>query len=98
LGDAQIGISNVPQVRLKKHEKNGWEVLDLRGPMNGHDTYRWEQDILHYLIVADAEFVGDQIAGKFTGFTESWIQESHPVTSLKMLMDEVDNFDLENRQ
>ena len=92
-GMLQIGISNVPQSRLQTHKKNGWEVLDLRGPMDGHDTYRWEQDILSYLIMANAEFVAGETQGKFTGFTESWMQDSHPIASIKMLMDEVDNFD-----
>ena len=95
-GMLQIGISNVPKDRLKTHKKNGWDVLDLRGPMDGHDTYRWEQDILLYLISTNADFVAGEIQGKFTGFTESWIQDSHPITSIKMLMDEVDNFDAKN--
>ncbi len=94
----QIGISNVPNARLQTHKKNGWEVLDLRGPMDGHDTYRWEQDILSYLMVTGAQFVGAEIAGKFTGFTESWIEESHPAASIKLLMDEVDNFDAKNME
>ena len=39
----QIGITNVPESRLGSHRKLGWEVLELRGPMDGHLTQQWEQ-------------------------------------------------------
>ena len=42
---AQIGITNDPDKRLGQHKKLGWEVLELRGPMDGHLTQQWETAI-----------------------------------------------------
>jgi len=34
----------------------------------------------------DANLAPDDVAGKFTGYTESWMQSSLPVKSIKELM------------
>jgi hypothetical protein len=36
----QIGITNVPEDRLNRHSKNGFELLELRGPMDGHIQHK----------------------------------------------------------
>lgn len=82
----QIGITNFPDDRLSTHTKLGWKVLELRGPMNGDLARQWEKDILAMLKHYKAEIGNSKIAGKFTGYTESWIQKSYPAESLKDLM------------
>ena len=81
----QIGITNVPDDRLSTHKRLGWEVLELRGPMDGDLARQWETDILRMLRKKKAVIANTEIAGKFAGYTESWIKESFPVRSLKEL-------------
>ena len=47
-GLLQIGITNAPETRLSKHEKAGWVLLDVRGPMNGDMTRSWEAADPHH--------------------------------------------------
>ncbi len=82
----QIGITNVPDDRLSTHKRLGWEVLELRGPMDGDLARNWETDILRVLRKKHAMVGSTEIAGKFTGYTESWMTASFPVSSLKELM------------
>jgi hypothetical protein len=85
-GLIQIGISNEPEVRLRTHSAAGWEVLEVRGPMPGDVTYQWEQDILHALQRRGVSLSPAHVAGKFSGYTEAWIQEDFPAKSLAELM------------
>lgn len=82
----QVGITNVPDDRLSTHKRLGWEVLELRGPMNGDLVRQWETDILRMLRKRDAVLGNAEIAGRFTGYTESWLQASFPIAHLKELM------------
>lgn len=82
----QIGITNVPDDRLATHKRLGWEVLELRGPMNGDLARQWETDILRILRMKKALVGTTEIAGRFTGYTESWLRNTYPVKSLKELM------------
>jgi hypothetical protein len=82
----QIGITNVPDDRLATHKRLGWEVIELRGPMNGDLARQWETDILRMLRTKKAVISNTKIAGRFTGYTESWTKNSFPVKSLKELM------------
>jgi hypothetical protein len=34
----QIGITNTPKARIKRHKSKGWDVIEVRGPMDGHLT------------------------------------------------------------
>ena len=83
----KIGISNSQDKRTDKHETRGWEVVEVRGPMDGLLAYEWEQSILRMLKNRGAELGREDIAGKFDGYTESWVADSFPVTSIKELMD-----------
>ena len=83
----QIGITNVPDDRLSTHKRLGWEVLELKGPMNGDLARQWETDILRMLRKKNAIVGSTEIAGRFTGYTESWTKNSFPVSSLKELME-----------
>jgi len=85
----QIGITNVPDERLSTHRRLGWEVLELRGPMDGDLARQWETDILGMLRRKNAVVGSTEIAGKFTGYTESWMKHSFPVRGLKELMESV---------
>ena len=82
----QIGITNIPDDRLSIHKRLGWEILELRGPMNGDLARQWETDILKMLRAKGANLGNHKIAGRFSGYTESWMKNSYPATSLKELM------------
>ena len=85
----QVGITNVPDDRLSTHKRLGWEVLELRGPMNGDLARQWETDILRMLRKKGAIVGTTEIAGRFSGYTESWMKSSFPASSLKELMEKV---------
>lgn len=78
----QIGITNFPEQRLATHRKLGWELQELRGPMDGHLTREWETDVLRYLRLQKAGLGPTHIAGKFTGFSEAWPQKNLPISSI----------------
>jgi hypothetical protein len=82
----QIGITNVPDDRLGSHRKLGWEVLELRGPMDGHLTAQWETAILRMLKANGADLSNSSIAGKFDGYSEAWSNSTFPVKSIRELM------------
>jgi hypothetical protein len=85
----QIGITNSPDDRLSTHKHLGWELLELRGPMNGDLARQWETEILRMLRRKKAIVGSTDIAGKFTGYTESWMKASFPANSIKELMENV---------
>lgn len=86
----QIGITNKPEQRLNKHQKLGWELINLRGPMDGLLAQQWETAMLRYLKKAGAKLAPSYIAGKFDGYTECWTTESFRVSSLKELMEQTE--------
>ena len=89
----QIGITNFPDQRLNNHKKLGWEVLELRGPMDGHLTQQWETAILRMLKSKGADLSNEKIAGKFDGYSEAWTKATFPVESIKELMRLTDEFE-----
>lgn len=46
----QVGITNVPTDRLRFHGAKGWEIMEIRGPMNGDLAQGWEAAILDLLV------------------------------------------------
>jgi hypothetical protein len=82
----QIGITNNPEQRLSSHKKLGWDVREIRGPMDGHLTPQWETSILRMLKANGADLSNETIAGKFDGYTEAWSESTFPVKSIKELM------------
>ena len=82
----QIGITNEPKDRLKKHQRNDFELLELRGPMDGHTAQELERAILRFLKAKKANLSPEHIAGKFDGYTESWTIDSYKVNKLKELI------------
>jgi hypothetical protein len=83
----QIGITNFPEDRLKTHQKTGFELLELRGPMDGHTAQELELSLLRYLKNQKADLYPEHIAGKFDGYSESWTIDSFKVNNLKELID-----------
>jgi hypothetical protein len=89
----QIGITNIPDDRLSRHKRLGWELLELRGPMDGHLTQQWETAILRMLKAKGADLSNSKIAGKFDGYSEAWSKTTFEVTSIKELMRLTDEFE-----
>ena len=89
----QIGITNVPDDRLNRHKRLGWEVLEVRGPMDGHLTQQCETAILRMLKAKGADLSNDKIAGKFDGYSEAWSKSTFPVDSIKDLMHLTEEFE-----
>lgn len=82
----QIGTSNVPEDRLKRHRQNGWRVLELKGPMDGYLTANLERSILTSLRRGGA-VVGRRGHGSaFDGYTESWTEISLVADNLKQTL------------
>jgi hypothetical protein len=89
----QIGITNTPDNRLGEHKAIGWEVLELRGPMDGHLTQQWETAILRMLKAKGADLSNKDIAGKFDGYSEAWSKSTFEVESIRELMQLTEEFE-----
>jgi hypothetical protein len=85
-GLLQIGITNEPEVRLKAHSRSGWNPIEVRGPLNGDIAQYWETEILRSLRRREVHLGPIEVAGKFDGYTEAWIQGDFPAKSLAELM------------
>jgi hypothetical protein len=92
----QIGITNYPKERIKKHSKLGWKVIEIRGPMDGHLTRDWETDCLRYLRNIGVHLGPQDIAGKFDGFSETWRIGEFSVASISELMNQVRDVEFRN--
>lgn len=82
----QIGITNVPDNRLASHKRLGWEILEVRGAMEGHLAQAWERDILRMLRARGADLSNRLIAGNFDGYSEAWSKSTFDVDSISELM------------
>ena len=89
----QIGITNSPDDRLGRHKRLGWEILELRGPMDGHLVKQWETAILRMLKAKGADLSNSKIAGKFDGYSEAWSKSTFEVSSIKELMRLTEEFE-----
>ena len=89
----QIGITNTPDQRLNDHKILGWEVLEIRGPMDGHLTQQWERAILRMLKSKGADLANRKIAGKYSGYSEAWSKSTFEVKSIKGLMQLTEEFE-----
>ena len=94
----QIGITNDPKRRLSEHGKGGWEVVELRGPMDGHLTNQLESSCIQSLVKRGAILGHKSGVLKFDGYTEAWTKSSLNVISIKQLLDWVyeDELSLDN--
>lgn len=89
----QIGITNNPEKRIGGHKNLGWELLELRGPMDGHLTQQWETSILRMLKAKGADLSNAKIAGKFDGYSEAWSNSTFEAKSIKDLMRMTEEFE-----
>jgi hypothetical protein len=84
----QIGITNVPKQRLRSHKRNGFiEVLDIRGPMDGHLTQHLEIASINALKNRGAIFGDRSNTDRFDGYTEAWTKASLDVTSISQILE-----------
>jgi hypothetical protein len=89
----QIGITNFPADRLKKHRGSGWGLLELRGPLDGHLAQQWETAILRMLKAKGADLSNSKIAGKFDGYSEAWSKSTFNVISINELIRLTEEFE-----
>ena len=82
----QIGITNDPKSRLAVHRRNGWEIVDLRGPMPGDLARDLESRVLSSLSLRGALLGTRRGPNRFDGFTEAWSSDSLKVTDISQLM------------
>ena len=83
----QIGITNVLEIRLNIHKRNNFQLIDVRGPMDGQTAKDLENSLLSFLKNVKADLSPEHIAGKFDGYSESWTIDSYKVNNLKELID-----------
>ena len=89
----KIGITNNPHNRVNLHLSRGWELKDLRGPIDGHLAQQWERAILRMLKAKGADLSNSKIAGKFDGYSEAWSRSTFEVKSIKELMKLTEEFE-----
>jgi len=92
-GQYQIGITNSPKQRLNKHFSRGWELIEIRGPLDGQSARDWETAILRMLKANGADLSNEKIAGKFDGYSEAWSKEKLTINSIKELMELTEIFE-----
>jgi len=83
----QIGITNFPDDRLARHKGIGWNVLEIRGAMDGRLTQKLETDCLHALEKRGAVLGHKADIEKFDGYSEAWTKNSLNVTSIEQILD-----------
>ena len=75
-GEQQIGITNDNERRIRTHEKNGWILLDIRGPSDGEMVLETEKDLKKWL---------KENIGVIDRTTENWSTTRLEVQSLMEL-------------
>ena len=83
----QIGISNVPESRLAQHRRLGWQIVEVRGPMDGPLAQALEQEALGVLRKRGAKLGIPSAHGSFDGHTEAWPIDSFDLKNIKQLLD-----------
>ncbi len=88
-GMLQIGITNSPKSRMAAHRALGWRLIEMRGPMDGQLARDLEQTTLKDLRGRGVTLGDTRIAGRFSGYTEAWIEREFPVAELGELVTDV---------
>jgi len=83
----QIGITTNPVLRLKSHERLGWTLVELRGPLDGHHIQALETAVLRSLKKRKALFASQMGGDPFDGWTEAWEKNSLSVASISKILD-----------
>jgi hypothetical protein len=90
----QIGITNNVPRRMREHRKNGWEALDLRGPMDGLLAQNLERDLLSFLqlgkkvTLSPSSTSRKKYRGKPGKKGEAWCADEYQVSQIGTLIDE----------
>ena len=92
----QIGITNNLDDRLQDHRKLGWDVIEVRGPIDGLLAQKWETAILRMLKVNGADLANRKIVGKFDGYSEAWSRSKFMAKSIGELMKLTEEFENQN--
>ena len=61
--------------------------------MDGLSAQEYETSILRMLRKNGAELSPEEVAGKFDGYSEAWIESSFPVNSLRELISLTNDFE-----
>jgi len=93
----QIGIANDINSRVHTHQRNGWELLDARGPIAGDAARSWEVAILNLLSSRGVDLVPSTLPSmpsssglsKLGTAGEAWWESAYTVDSLQVLMEAV---------
>lgn len=93
----QIGITNFPEKRLASHSGRGWQIIELRGPMEGSLAQDWETGMLRMLKAKKANLGDKERNGIFDGFTESWSMDTYAIQNIFQLMRETEEFEENQR-
>jgi hypothetical protein len=72
-GEQKVGISNVPKTRLATHKRNGFRLVEIKGPMDGAKAWSIELAIKEWL--KDGSLV-------IRGTQENWRTDAFKVSSL----------------
>ena len=83
----QIGITNKPDDRLAIHKRGGWDVLEVRGPMDGQLAADLETDMLRVAKRRGAVFANKAGVKRFDGWSEAWTKASFSVSSIRELIE-----------
>ena len=75
-GEQQIGITNIPESRIKTHEEEGWYLLDIFIPVAGQFVLDIETEIKRWL---------RESFGVLEGKSENWVTTKLEVSSLAEL-------------
>ena len=101
-GLLQVGITNDLPQRQRSHERVGWELLDVRGPMAGDTARRLEVAILSLLGSQEVELTpsgAQSLPSKGSGrggpVGEAWWESDYPVARLSALVEAVRHMEWE---
>lgn len=86
----QVGITNVPEQRLAFHRKGGWEIMDVRGPMDGALVAAWEASFKRMAKIKGLTRGKALGQGFFSGYTEAWPIHEFEVFTIRELMEAVE--------
>ena len=75
-GEFQIGITNDIKTRAKRHERDGWIMLDKRGPTSGEEILKFETELKRWI---------KENIGTIEGKRENWESSKLSVSTLKEL-------------
>jgi hypothetical protein len=71
---------------MGQHGRRGWALIEIAGPWPGQVAHSREQQILRALADRGVHLGTAVLAGKFDGYTESWVENEFPMRTLAGLL------------